>query len=158
MLWQHVSPRHCKSWDCWDIEESAAVEWWSKKTRFSRLPRYRKKYTSATGGVDLADMLIILYHTPYKTMRCYLWVVVHLLDVCKVIAWLLYWRFANLMFTSKTAYTLIYRGKPINDQRSTCHKRKWRNVVTCRRLQLLKMMFFLIKLDIDHNVLQKRKI
>ena len=75
------------------------------------------------GRVDLADMLISLYRTPCKTRRWYLWVVFHLLDICKVRLWLLYRRYATQLkipvpqqmklseFTSQTANTLIYRGK-----------------------------------------------
>ena len=87
-------------------------------------PDIVKNYNSAMGGVGLADMLISLYLTPYKTRRWYLWVAVHLLDICKVNAWLLYKRYATQLkmpirrqmklaeFTSKIANALIYRGKP----------------------------------------------
>ena len=79
-----------------------------------------KNYSSVMGGVDLADMLISLYRTPYKTRRWYLRVVVHLLDICKVNSWLLYRRYAIPVrrqmkldeFASKIANALIYRGKP----------------------------------------------
>ena len=43
-------------------------------------PDIAKNYNSVMGSVDLGDMLISLYRTPYKTRRWYLWVVVHLLD------------------------------------------------------------------------------
>ena len=83
-----------------------------------------KNYSSVMGGVDLADMLISLYRTPYKTRRWYLRVVVHLLDICKVNSWLLCRRYATQLkipvrwqmkldeFASKIANALIYRGKP----------------------------------------------
>ena len=98
----------------------------AKKHVLVDCPDTVKRYNSAMGGVDFADMLISLYRTPYKTRRWYLRVVVHLLDVCKVNAWILYWRFANQLkiparrkmmlaeFTSKIVHTLIYRGKPID--------------------------------------------
>ena len=82
-----------------------------------------KNYNSAMGGVDLSDMLISLYRTPYKTGRWYLRAVVHLLDICKVKLWLLYRRHATQLeipvrqqmklseFTSKIANAQIYRGK-----------------------------------------------
>ena len=75
------------------------------------------------GGVDLSDMLISLYRTPYKTGRWYLRAVVHLLDICKVKLWLLYRRHVTQLeipvrqqmklseFTSKIANAQIYRGK-----------------------------------------------
>ena len=96
----------------------------AKKHVMVDCPNIVKNYNSAKGGVGLADMLISLYLTPYKTRRWYLWVAVHLLDICKVRKWLLYKRYATQLkmpirrqmklaeFTSKIANALIYRGKP----------------------------------------------
>ena len=101
---------------CWDGK--------AKKHVMVDCPDIVKKYNSAVGGVDLADMLISLYRTPYKTRRWYLWVVLHLIDICKVNVWLLYRRYATQLkipvhlqmklaeFTSKIANALICRGKP----------------------------------------------
>ena len=97
----------------------------AKKYVLIDCPDIVKQYNSV-GEVDLVDMLISLYQTPYITRRWYLWVVVHLLDVCEVNAWLLYRRFANQLkipahrqmklseFTRKIAHTLIYRRKPMD--------------------------------------------
>ena len=56
------------------------------------LPDIIAEYNSAMGGVDLADMLISLYRTAYKTIRWYLTVLFHLVDICKVNGWLMYRR------------------------------------------------------------------
>ena len=96
----------------------------AKKHVMVDCPDIVKKYNSAVGGVDLADMLISLYRTPYKTRTWYLQVIAHLLNICKVNVWLLYRRYATQLkipvrrqmklaeFTSKIANGLIYRGKP----------------------------------------------
>ena len=44
------------------------------------------------GGVDLADMLIALYKTEYKSHRWYMNIFSQLLDICVTNAWLLYKR------------------------------------------------------------------
>ena len=41
-------------------------------------------------GVNLADMLISLYHVEVKTRRWYIKVFWHLVDIAKVNAWILY--------------------------------------------------------------------
>ena len=93
----------------------------AKEACYGWLPRYCKKYNSVMGGVDLVDMLISLYRTPYKTRRWYLRVVVRLLNICKVNSWLLYRRYATQLkipvrrqmklgeFANKIANALIYR-------------------------------------------------
>lgn len=44
------------------------------------------------GGVDLADMLIALYQTTYKSRRWYTAIFVQMLDICVNNAWLVYRR------------------------------------------------------------------
>lgn len=89
-------------------------------------PDIVKLSNQTTGGVDLADMLISLYRSPFKTWRWYLVLVAQLLDICKVNAWLLYRRYANQLgvlparqmalaeFTSKIAHARLKRDKPID--------------------------------------------
>ena len=95
------------------------------------------------GGVDLVDMLISLYRTPYKTIRWYLRVVVRLLNICKVNSWLLYRRYATQLkipvrrqmklgeFANKIANALIYRGqlsdRPVGRPKKCVrtHNRTW---------------------------------
>jgi len=108
---------------------SQKVRRWDGKAKTHKMidcPDIVKQYNSAMGGVDLADMLISLYRTPLKSKRWYLRVLAHMLDVCKVNAWLLYRRYANQLkipsrkqmklaeFTSKIANSLINRNKPID--------------------------------------------
>ena len=49
------------------------------------------------GGVDLSDMLISLYQTPFKAKRYYLRIFAHMVDLCICNAWLLARRDANLL-------------------------------------------------------------
>lgn len=42
------------------------------------------------GGVDKADMLVALYKTPLRTLKWYMPIFVHLLDLAITNAWLLY--------------------------------------------------------------------
>ena len=91
-------------------------------------PDIVKKYNGAVGGVDLADMLISLYRTPWKSKRWYLRILVHFMDICKVNAWLLHRRYANQQkipkhqqmqlaaFSSKIAHALLQRDKPTDRQ------------------------------------------
>ena len=88
------------------------------------------------GGVDLADMLISLYRTPWKSKRWYLRVLVHCLDIAKVNAWLLYRRYADQLkipkrrqmrlckFSSKIAHSLLQRDKPVDRPLGRPLKRK----------------------------------
>ena len=85
-----------------------------------------KQYNGAIGGVDLADMLVSLYCTPWKSKRWYLRVLVHSVDICKVNAWLLYRSYADQLkipkhqqmqlaaFSTKIAHMLSQRDKPID--------------------------------------------
>ena len=126
------------------------------------------------GGVDLADMLISLYRTPYKTRRWYLRVVVHLLDICKVNAWLLYRRYTTQLkipvcqqmklaeFTSKIANAQFIGVNPQTDlqvdQSSVCPKTEHKNVVRCQTQRLRKIMFVLTRFDIGRSVFKKRHV
>ena len=95
-----------------------------------------KQYNGAMGGVDLADMLISLYRTPWKSKRWYLRVLVHCMDICKVNAWLLYRRYAEQLkvpkhqqiqlaaFSSKIAHALLQRYKPTDRPIGSPLKRK----------------------------------
>lgn len=51
-----------------------------------------KEYNTNMGGVDLADMLIALYRTPFRGHRWYLPIFSQMLDICVNNAWLLYRR------------------------------------------------------------------
>lgn len=53
-------------------------------------PHIVKLYNKHMGGVDLADMLIALYRTPYKSRKWYLAIFVQMIDICMNNAWLLY--------------------------------------------------------------------
>ena len=44
------------------------------------------------GGVDLVDMLMVLYRISVKTKRCYIKIFWHLVDIAKVNGWILYKR------------------------------------------------------------------
>lgn len=53
-------------------------------------PQVVKEYNKHIGGVDLANMLISLYRTPFKIRRCYISIFAQLLDICINNAWLSY--------------------------------------------------------------------
>ena len=53
-------------------------------------PQIIKQYNTHMGGVDLVDMLIALYKTPYKSRRWYLGIFSQLIDICVNNAWLWY--------------------------------------------------------------------
>lgn len=55
-------------------------------------PHIVKQYNSFMGGVDLADMLIALYRTGFRTHRWYLAIFSQILDMCIMNAWLIYRR------------------------------------------------------------------
>ena len=54
------------------------------------------------GGVDLSDIFISLYYTKFKTKRCYLKIMDHCIDICKVNAWLIYRRYFHKRKSLKT--------------------------------------------------------
>lgn len=51
-------------------------------------PQVVKEYNKLMDGVNLADMLISLYRTPFKTRRWYIGIFAQLLDICINNAWL----------------------------------------------------------------------
>uniref|UniRef100_W5MSZ2 PiggyBac transposable element-derived protein domain-containing protein n=1 Tax=Lepisosteus oculatus TaxID=7918 RepID=W5MSZ2_LEPOC len=53
-------------------------------------PQIVAEYNHHMGGVDLADMMIALYHTPAKSHRWYLCIFWQLIDIAVNNAWLLY--------------------------------------------------------------------
>lgn len=53
-------------------------------------PQIVKEYNRHMGGVDLADMLVSLYRTPFKTRRWYIGIFAQILDICINNAWLLH--------------------------------------------------------------------
>lgn len=53
-------------------------------------PNVVKDYNKHMGGVDLADMLVSLYKTPFKTRRWYIGIFAQLIDICINNAWILY--------------------------------------------------------------------
>lgn len=64
-----------------------------KKTRVKvKCPQIVKHYNDHMGGVDLADMLVALYRTQFRTHRYYLAIFSQILDVAVNNAWLLYRR------------------------------------------------------------------
>ncbi|XP_057308224.1 piggyBac transposable element-derived protein 3-like [Hydractinia symbiolongicarpus] len=80
-----------------------------KKTReLIPWPGIVKEYNSAMEGVDLADMLIALYCSPYKIKCWYLKVVFHRVDICKVNSWLLYRRYADQLKIPKKGEKCVY--------------------------------------------------
>ena len=63
-----------------------------KKKVYVDCPHIIKQYNVHMGGVDLADMLIALYKTPYRSKRWYLGIFSQLIDISVNNAWLLYRR------------------------------------------------------------------
>ncbi|KAF9404751.1 hypothetical protein HW555_014186 [Spodoptera exigua] len=63
-----------------------------KKKVHVECPQIVKHYNKHMGGVDLADMLISLYRTPFKSHRWYLGIFSQLIDMCINNAWLLHKR------------------------------------------------------------------
>ena len=71
------------------------IEQWVKKDQArKKIPCHQiaKAYNKSMGGVNLADMLISLYHVGVKTRRWYIKVFWHLVDIAMVNAWILYRR------------------------------------------------------------------
>lgn len=64
-------------------------------------PQIIKQYNTHMGGVDLADMLIALYKTPYKSKRWYLGIFSQLIDIGVNNAWLLYRRDTQALGNTK---------------------------------------------------------
>ncbi|KAG5886264.1 hypothetical protein JTB14_020827 [Gonioctena quinquepunctata] len=53
-------------------------------------PQTVKHYNTHMGGVDLADMLVALYRTGFRSHRWYMSIISQVLDICINNAWLLY--------------------------------------------------------------------
>lgn len=68
----------------------------AKKKIPVQCPQIVRQYNKHMGGVDLADMLIALYRTPFKSRRWYLSIFGQILDISVNNAWLVY-RFRNKM-------------------------------------------------------------
>ncbi|XP_046971065.1 piggyBac transposable element-derived protein 2-like [Vanessa cardui] len=64
----------------------------AKEKNNVQCPQIVRQYNRHMGGVDLADMLISLYKTPFKSRRWYLSIFAQMLDICINNAWLLYRR------------------------------------------------------------------
>ena len=67
--------------------------WDSKKKQHTQAqcPHIVASQNASMGGVHLADMLIALYCTKIMIKkRCYLKIIFHIVDICKVNGWLLY--------------------------------------------------------------------
>jgi hypothetical protein len=81
--------------DCYPME---SIQRYSKikKARVNvECPQIVKQYNAHMGGVDLADMLVALYRSNFKTKRWYMAIFSQLLDICVNNAWLLYRRQAT---------------------------------------------------------------
>lgn len=101
-------------------------------------PDIVKKYNAFMGGVDLVDMLIALYRTPFRTHRWYMSIFSQLIDMCLTNAWLMYRRDCaknNIrktmrlkVFKLSVAKVLMSKGK-----RYTCPTEKQANVIVHSR-------------------------
>lgn len=60
-------------------------------------PQIVKHYNTHMGGVDLADMLVALYRTGFKSHRWYMSIFSQILDICINNSWLLYRRHCQLL-------------------------------------------------------------
>ncbi|KAG6458350.1 hypothetical protein O3G_MSEX010814 [Manduca sexta] len=81
------------------ISSFVAIEPIEKIRRYSKdakakidvqCPQNVRQYNRHMGGVDLSDMLISLYKTPFKSRRWYLAIFAQIIDICINNAWLLY--------------------------------------------------------------------
>ena len=120
----------------------STVTRWSKKDKADKdIPcrQIIKQYNASMGGVDLADMLIAIYRIPCRTKHWYLKVFWHLVDMCKVSAWVLYKRhhqqlglpnstqLSLLEFTTEPSESLIHANK-VNPKTSRGRPPKRRSV------------------------------
>ncbi|CAK1593994.1 unnamed protein product [Parnassius mnemosyne] len=69
-------------------------------------PNIIKEYNTNMGGVDLADMLVALYRTPFRDHRWYLPIFSQMLDICINNSWLLYRRDRNARIDTKKRKSL----------------------------------------------------
>lgn len=97
---------------------------WSKADRAKvevDCPQIVKEYNRHMGGVDLSDMLISLYRTPFRSHRWYLPLFAQLLDICTDNAWLMYRRNKNAQKGS---------DMETNDDTGSSQKEKKKNTST----------------------------
>jgi hypothetical protein len=157
------------------VAASTQVKRWDgtkKKHVMVDCPDIVKEYNAAMGGVDLADMLISLYRTPWKSKKWYLRVLVHCLDIAKVNAWLLYRRYADQLnipkgrqmrlckFSSQIAHALLQRNKPVDRPVGRPLKRKSldeRTEPEADGHQLLNAIFVLTKSDTGRKESNKKE-
>ncbi|XP_061378889.1 piggyBac transposable element-derived protein 2-like [Danaus plexippus] len=78
--------------DSYPLETIKRYDKDEKKKVDVECPQVVKHYNKHMGGVDLADMLISLYRTPFKSHRWYLGIFSQLVDMCINNAWLLHRR------------------------------------------------------------------
>ena len=71
-------------------------------------PTVIQEYNKSMGGVDLADMLISLCRTAFKTKRWYIKVIFHLVDIAKVNSWLVYRRHCDQLKIQKNLNCRYY--------------------------------------------------
>lgn len=74
-----------------DSQPIETIKRFSKESRTKAdvpCPQVVKQYNKNMGGVDLADMLISLYRTPFKSRRWYLGIFSQLIDMCINNAWI----------------------------------------------------------------------
>ena len=75
------------------VEPIGELERWCRKEKERKnipCPQVVQQYNKSMGGVDLVDMLLLLYKIPIKTKRWYQKIFWHLIDVAKINAWILY--------------------------------------------------------------------
>ncbi|XP_061379975.1 piggyBac transposable element-derived protein 2-like [Danaus plexippus] len=78
--------------DSYPLETIKRYDKDEKKKVDVECPQVVKHYNKHMGGVDLADMLISLYRTPFKSHRWYLGIFSQLVDMCINNVWLLHRR------------------------------------------------------------------
>ena len=86
------------------VNATTKVKRWDRsKKEYSNIdcPTVIQEYNKSMGGVDLADMLISLYRTAFKTKRWYIKVIFHLVDIAKVNSWLVYRRHCDQLKIQK---------------------------------------------------------
>lgn len=69
-------------------------------------PQIVKQYNAHMGGVDLADMLIAIHRTGFKTHRWYMGIFSQLLDLCVNNGWLMYRRDKSMLKNKAKQSTL----------------------------------------------------
>ena len=112
------------------INPVGTIERWVKSANARAqldCPQIVQEYNKSMGGVDLAHMLIALYHIEVKTTRWYIKVFWHMVDIAKVNAWLLYRHHQNqlgvpkkrqktlLTFSKEIADGLLFANKSVNE-------------------------------------------